>query len=82
MQLCLFAEYGPFVSMQFFYKFRFAAAEIAVEKAMETLAVVHLGKMGDFVAYHIVAEVGGEEHQHIAQRDYAPAVALAENAVA
>lgn len=49
------------------YEFGFSSVEIAVEELMKFLAVVHFREVGYLVAYHIVAQVVGEKHEHIAQ---------------
>ena len=59
----LFAENGSFMRVKLPYEFGFSS----VEELMKFLAVVHFREVGYLVAYHIVAQVVGEKHEHIAQ---------------
>lgn len=58
---------GPGVGAEAGGEGGFAALAVLVAESVEAGAVVHLGEVGEFVVYDVVAEVVGEEDEGVAK---------------
>lgn len=59
----------------------FLTVTVLVAEAVETWAVVHFGKVGEFVKHDIIAQMLRQEQDDVGERNVSVSVAMPQNAM-